>query len=64
MTIDHHHDIPLVLDSLFLHAGLDAFLISTILASIALSLVNCTLAIVATGIVQVFAHCSFEETLF
>ena len=55
--------IPFVLDRLLLHASLDTFLVSTILAPIALSLVNRALAIVATRVVEIFPHGSFEEAL-
>ena len=55
--------LPLVLNCLFLHAGLDALLISTILASISLAFINCTLPIVPARIIQVFTNCSLEKSL-
>lgn len=46
-----------------LHAHGQALLIAAVLAAIALALVHQTLLVVPAGVAQVFADCSFEETL-
>ena len=51
------------LNSLSFHAPHQAFLVATILAPVALSFVDDTIFILATGVGQIFAHCPFEEAL-
>lgn len=46
-----------------LHAHGQALLIAAVLAAIALALVHQTLLVIPAGVAQVFADCSFEETL-
>jgi hypothetical protein len=50
------------LDRFAFHAAGQAFLIPTILASVALSFINCAILVLTTSVGQIFAHSSFEET--
>ena len=57
------NELPFILDCFFFHSSPDTFLISTILTSIPLSFVDCTLSVVSACIIQIFPHCSLEESL-
>jgi hypothetical protein len=50
------------LDRLAFHAAGQAFLVATILASIALPLINCAIFVLTTSVGQIFANGSFEES--
>ena len=53
--------LSLFLDRFSLHAGSEAFLVATVLAAVALALVNLALTVVTTRVGEVFADRSLEE---
>lgn len=55
--------LPFLLDGLAFHAHLQALLIPTVLTSVALSLVDDTVAILPAGVAQILSNGSLKEAL-
>jgi hypothetical protein len=55
--------LPFFLYCFAFHATIEAFLVTTILTSISLLLINHTISILPTRIRQIFSYCALKETL-
>lgn len=67
LMMNEIHQIMLIGDSafsltFFFHTHLNTFLVTTVLATIALPFIDDTISIISTCVCQVFAHRTFEET--